>query len=937
MFACLFGLVTACGEPTTAPPAKSGADSVVEPAKSVAPPALSAAALRGEALVAEYGCTACHAASPERAARLAAAPAPNLEHVGSRRTASGLAAQIQDPRPDAAGNFACGARASAAEARALATWLTRDERVSTLPVEVLPHEVEAGRVLFDQIGCRGCHSGGDAKGGLDAEALARNYSLDSLGGFLAAPLAAWPSGRHPDFGLNADQARRLATFVLAGDRVTFTRASGLRYEYYEAEDFPGDEPDWDSMEAVATGQTDAIGLGVTQRVDQFGLRLTGLVQLPVSGEYTFHLASDDGSYLDLAGERKIDHGGLHGNFPRTEKLQLEAGLTPIQLSMFERTGDEVLQLEFEVAAPEGGAEPIERREFTPEELFFDRAEYAPLTADLDALAQAVPELDGAALYVERGCLACHGPAEGAAAKPQPAAPLANLSAGTGCLAPTPPPTTPHFAFHETGRAASAAELTELAAYLAAPARPTGELAPATFVTRELQRLGCTGCHERGGSGGPVAAARPYFGQNYDGDDLGDEGRIPPTLTDAGAKLRRDWIETVVAQGSHGGAGVRPYMRAQMPAFPPATAARLAAAFEAVDLGNTTDVAPEFSEAAMEVGRELVGTAGFSCITCHDVAGKPSLGIPMIDLSNTPLRLRHGWFREWLEHPTEIRPGTRMASFWTNGRSARTDLLGGEADAQIDALWTYLSLGSGLPLPEGLVIDPGTYDLEPTDLPIYHACFWRGGSARGLAIGFPARKHLAFDQEHLRLDKLWYGAFVNAADTWDGRAGGLVSPAGEGILNLPSGLVIARLDPEDAAWPQADRRADGWRYLGHRRGANETPTFRYAQGDLVVEETLRPVFGPGGHFTRHFTVLGAAPGEWTLRLATGAQIEPEFGAFRITGPDLVVGRPEAELRVVFPNLDSDTASVRAVDGGFELLFPVTPDAAGRFELEVELQW
>jgi len=277
---------------------------------------------------------------------------------------------------------------------------------------------------------------------------------------------------------------------------------------------------------------------------------------------------------------------------------------------------------------------------------------------------------------------------------------------------------------------------------------------------------------------------------------------------------------------------------------------------------------------------------------------------------------------------EVRPGTRMASFWSNGRSARTDLLGGEAQAQIDAIWTYLSLGSGLPLPDGLVIDPATYDLEPKDAPIYHACFWRDGSARGLAVGFPARKHLAFDQENARLDKLWYGAFVNAADTWDGRAGGLVVPAGEGVLALPPGMAVAELASPDSPWPTANRRELGWRYLGTHRDPQGLPTFRYVKGEVLVEESLHPQFGPGGRFARHFRITGVSAGGFFLRLAHGATFTPEFGAFAETGPDLHVG---------FPNLESDAALMRPSAGGFDLLFPVTPDAAGVFELEVELQW
>jgi hypothetical protein len=42
------------------------------------------------------------------------------------------------------------------------------------------------------------------------------------------------------------------------------------------------------------------------------------------------------------------------------------------------------------------------------------------------------------------------------------------------------------------------------------------------------------------------------------------------------------------------------------------------------------------------------------------------------------------------------PGTRMPTVFPEGRSLLTDVLGGSADAQADALWAYFSLGPKLP-------------------------------------------------------------------------------------------------------------------------------------------------------------------------------------------------------------------------------------------------
>jgi mono/diheme cytochrome c family protein len=731
--------------------------------------------------------------------------------------------------------------------------------------------------------------------------------------------------------LTGDQARRLAKFVLAGDEVRFTRESGLRFEYFEADDFPGPEPEWDAMQAIATGLTDAIGLEKAEREDQFGLRLMGGVTLPVDGTYTFYLTSDDGSMFDLDGQRVIDHGGLHGDWTKETTLELEAGFHPLVVTMFERTGGEVLRLEFE-------APGVERREFASDELFFDSAKYtppahfpAPGIEEARALteaeaARATGGVEGRALFTRLGCVACHS-APGLERQAQTSAPaLVNLSPGVGCLASDAlTPGQPRFRFREGEQAA-------IGAYLAAPSKPMGTLSPKELLARELPRLGCLACHERDGLGGPSPAARPFFTQSFDGDDLGVEGHFPPSLTGVGAKLRPAWLAKVIAAGSHGGAGVRPYLTTEMPSYPSRVAERLAAAFVAVDLPGGAQPEPAFDEVTMEVGRQLVGTTGFGCIVCHEVAGKPSLGIPMIDLATTPERLRFDWFRRWVEEPTALRPKTRMAGFWPGGKSAHTDILDGEAEPQIAAIWTYLSLGVSMPLPDGLNLDPAAYDLEPKGRPIYHACFWRGGSARGLAVGFPARKHLAFDEDNLRIAALWFGGFVNAADTWDGRAGGLVVPASEGVLHLPSGMAVAELDSASAPWPETARRELGWRYLGYRRDSEGVPTFRYAKGKMLVEESLSPQFGAGGRFVRRFHFEGLEPGCWFVRLGAGETIADSAGTWTVRGTGLA--DPEAEVRIV---VDAAAAVFEGADGSAELRVALSPDTDGTLDVEVSYQW
>jgi cytochrome c551/c552 len=926
-------------------------------------------ALWGEAVFAKYSCSNCHTPEQAVAKRVLGAPAPNLASTAERLTRAGLVARLQTKGSAAHGqprfrySAACGTNLDPAEAETIANWLAGRDTEVVQELAVLSHELGQGQSLFNQLGCRACHSGEDAFGGIDTRQLAEQMTVAGLTGFLADPQAAWPSGKHPSFGLDTERARMLSTYLVAGDRVHFTRTQGIRYQYFEQAEFSAVASDWDALLPVEEGIATTIGLQQAQAEDHFGLRFMGSFDAKIAGAYRFYLTSDDGSRLSIDGKLTIDNWGLHGADERSAELHLDQGMHSIEVLMFEQEGGEFLELE---VAPPGQ----ERRALEPSDLYSEQGSMAQ-RIQADPMQVSGEEVAVAeALFAERGCASCHaavGPIQAMEAPP-----LADLERALGCVANDKVAGLPDYDFQGKGGRIDGGEGANLSKYLDAATAPTGPLDPETVLRRELERLNCLACHTRGGEGGVADAALPYFRQLYDGDDLGAEGKLPPSLDGVGAKLQQEWLATVIAEGSHGGAGVRPYVAAQMPGFGREIGDKLAEAFAAVDLPEWeakygTTAAPFAYAEAMEAGRALVGSAGLMCIVCHDVAGKPSLGIPMVDLAMTTGRLRYGWFREWVEHPTELRPGSRMAGFWIDGKSAQREVLEGEADAQIAAIWTYLSLGDSMPLPIGLVLDPGAFELTPIDSPIYHACFLRGASARGMAVGFPQRKHLAFDYEHLRLDSLWYGDFVNASATWDGRAGGLVQPGGEAILDMPPGLLVAELETATTPWPTADKRAEGWRLLGHKRSPEGMPTFRYAKGAVLVEESLRPVIGPGGHFVRRIRVEGAPAEGFYLRIGAAQDVVLDKSRIQLFGPGLVQGEADAEVRlslfageasIMGRGLQSRDLPPRAAGQGSvryllnqdaswkleqipgatsEVVIPITPGADGVFVIEVSIQW
>lgn len=300
--------------------------------------------------------------------------------------------------------------------------------------------------------------------------------------------------------------------------------------------------------------------------------------------------------------------------------------------------------------------------------------------------------EGRKQFVALGCAACHelGAPHAAISSTLKAKPLEalDLTAPGGCLSPNPAPDVPRYALSPAQRKALITTLTHRAA-LGKP------LPPARRVATTLVQLNCYACHSRAGYGGPTAYRSDYF-RWFGKTDLGDEGRIPPALTDVGVKLRPDWLREVLIDGG----AVRPYMATRMPQFGATNVASLVTAFAAADAGALRPVPlPTPNPAA---GRQLVGAHGYSCILCHRFGGQRSLTISVMDMTKMARRLQWPWFHDYLLNPQSLRPGTRMTSFWTPGKKATvTNVLGGDPEKQVAAIWSYLQMGARAPSPEGL--------------------------------------------------------------------------------------------------------------------------------------------------------------------------------------------------------------------------------------------
>ena len=908
---------------------------------------------KGELLLGELNCLSCHAVSdPARngiADRISTKPAPDLSHIGQRVTPEWLASFLTDPHeqkpgstmPDIFHSFTPQQRNFVIER--ITHFLMRQGGAMESP-GYRPFRfratVERGRELFHSIGCVACHapegsSAAPATPSVPLPELAAKTSVGALTEFLLHPDRIRQGGRMPSFYLSEEEATDIAVYLLRDQEPEIVgKVAGFEFEYFldpmrdeDAEGFfTRPPPVYNELTPEGVGQIEVLSLDlpIQTRQGNHMFRFSGLIPVEETGRYTFVLSSDrrSGSELLIDGQalaRKDRDTGRE----ITAEIELAAGDHGVEVTYYMRGDTREPYVEVTI---QGGA--IEEPTPIDRVAVFEDVSLVP-PADARFEVDPVRAREGRRLFAEMGCASCHAlsTATAGAARLYPAPPLEALD-------PNP------LAANATLHTAIGAPRYNLAAHqkhaIGAALSALDELVlprnADTQVIHTLATYNCYACHLRSddnaGLGGPDTVRDPYF-KVVGGMDLGDEGRIPPTLTGIGGKLQQDALLSVLTEEQMHVR--RNYMETRMPRFGGDLIDQLPAALDQADAVAGELREPQFSTQAVRDGLMLVGSEGLRCITCHDVGINEAAGISTINLATIYDRLRPGWVKRLLKDPHAINEDTRMPSFWTQGTVIHPDIADGTADGQINAIWTYMSLGSSMPEPEGMNLGDSMI-LRPADEPIVFRTFMTDVSPRAIVVGYPEAVHVGFDANVMRLAKAWRGGFYDAQGTWSGRAGRFLDPYGEEMINMPPGPALAFLGSIDEPWPPVTMtdRYIGGRFMGYRLDADRRPIFMYRLGDIVIEEQPIPVVSPGGaNLVRRFSLeAGQVSDALYLLLAEGDEItQNNDGSWTIDG------RINIALRSGTPM----TAIVRTSQGVQQLLLPVGIASNETVSIEVEISW
>ena len=187
------------------------------------------------------------------------------------------------------------------------------------------------------------------------ENLEIRYTLDGSEPQVDAPLVSGPIHLIQSATVSA-RCFRKGKPVSGSAKAAFTKVEpapavevegvvpGISYSYYEGD---WDRlPDFSTIKPVKSGAAENFSLAPRAREDNFGFLFPGFIRVPADGVYTFYTDSDDGSRLYIGDELVVENDGLHGMQERKGAIALAAGLHPIRVIYFDKTGGDGLNISY---------------------------------------------------------------------------------------------------------------------------------------------------------------------------------------------------------------------------------------------------------------------------------------------------------------------------------------------------------------------------------------------------------------------------------------------------------------------------------------------------------------------------------------------------------------------------------------------------------------
>ena len=172
-------------------------------------------------------------------------------------------------------------------------------------------------------------------------------------------------------------------------------------------------------------------------------------------------------------------------------------------------------------------------------------------------------------------------------------------------------------------------------------------------------------------------------------------------------------------------------------------------------------------------------------------------------------------------------------------------------------------------------------------------FIGGTTPRALGFGFPNATNLTYSADNCAVELLWTGKFMDGSNHWIDRGQGNQPPAGDGVVKVSDGAVIAGPSaPSGAIIAYRGAKAGEFKavpvaaeFKGYQLDKNGNPTFKVAGEGFTLTDAWAPADTRGSvGLARKLVAAGDNP--VTITLSRGLAVKASLGSFEV-GPRLVV--------------------------------------------------
>ncbi|MEI6247628.1 MAG: c-type cytochrome [Verrucomicrobiota bacterium] len=176
-------------------------------------------------------------------------------------------------------------------------------------------------------------------------------------------------------------------------------------------------------------------------------------------------------------------------------------------------------------------------------------------------------------------------------------------------------------------------------------------------------------------------------------------------------------------------------------------------------------------------------------------------------------------------------------------------------------------------------------------------FIGGTTPRAIGFGFPNATNLTYSADDCAVELLWTGKFMDAAYHWVDRGQGNAPPAGDGVVKVSDGMVVAGPSAPSGAIVSYQVNKDGGKgtsfkvvnepaeFKGYQLDKNGNPTFKVSGEGFSFTDAWTPADTRGSAgLARKIVAAGDKP--VTIVLSRGLTVQANAGAFEV-GPRLVV--------------------------------------------------